>query len=663
MKKLTIFQQVMILIVVSLLLFSSLIFGFFSYATKLQLQKNQVTAMFATTNSIVKTVKSIFSLNNEAARSQENYLRSLPDVIASDIFIVYFDPQRAANSSSGKTGKIHPEINYNDTINYCLRENHGYSESEISEIIWKIKTTVNNLLVNGSNYSFDINLNSHNKSGNEYVCTASSFNVNRRSDKTHLRGAVFLVKSKTLIRSNLLVLNLSLLIGVSLTLLLMIIPILLLVTRLIKPLVKTRDVALAMQKGDFTQRADENAPAEIGDLAKSVNKLSYNLNLTLSSLHFEKNRLQQLLNNLAEGVLAYDASLLLTHQNQAMLTLFKPYLLEEHKWPDKGRAVNWLQILALEKEFKQALLTGEAASYKRNYGKMIVAVDIYALSNELNNIVGVLASFRDITEQEEREQTQKDYVANVSHELRTPLTAIRALIEPLCDGIVDNDEDKLRYYHIILDETMRLSRLINQILTLSRLQAKKEKIALEDFSAAELLLTVKSKMLQLAKEKDIELQIPELPDYQPEAADKERELYNPAELKDFDLHNYLNHDVLIRANFDYLEQLLIILLDNAMKHTPAGGKVQIVVSRGTGCIVISVVDNGEGIAADQQKYVFERFYKIDSSREQTRGNGLGLSIAKQIVESLGGKIWLTSRLHRGSCFSFSVKEGAEESAE
>lgn len=210
---------------------------------------------------------------------------------------------------------------------------------------------------------------------------------------------------------------------------------------------------------------------------------------------------------------------------------------------------------------------------------------------------------------------------------------------------------------------MRLSRLINQILTLSRLQAKKEKIALEDFSAAELLLTVKSKMLQLAKEKNIELQIPELPDYQPETADKEQELYNPAELKDFDLHNYLNHDVLIQANFDYLEQLLIILLDNAMKHTPAGGKVQIVVSRGTGCIVISVVDNGEGIAADQQKYVFERFYKIDSSREQTRGNGLGLSIAKQIVESLGGKIWLTSRLHRGSCFSFSVKEGAEESAE
>ena len=494
------------------------------------------------------------------------------------------------------------------------------------------------------------------KQGNEFMVISSAFTVNETVNSKGLKGAVYLVKSKKLLRSNEVVLNLFLLIAVSLTLLIMIVPVVLIVSRLIKPLMKTRDVALALGNGDFSQRADENAPAEIGDLARSMNQLASNLDMTLSSLRFEKNRLQQVLNNLAEGVLAYDLSGHITHQNPAMQDMFRAYLVENDLWPEDGNAVAWPQALGLVNEFQQITLRGGSLTLKRQYGKMVVEIALDALNNELGNIVGSLASFRDITEQEEREQTQKDYVANVSHELRTPLTAIRGLIEPLSDGLVEEETERHRYYKIILDETLRLSRLINEILKLSRMQANRETIELDYFQISDLFLSLKNKFSILATEKNITFNVP---DFSKPYMFQEQEIRR---FRRFNLSDFIEEDLLICSSFDYLEQLLVILIDNAFKHTQSGGTVQLILSRNIHKhLVISVLDNGEGIAADQQKHVFERFYKIDSSREQTKGNGLGLSIAKQIVESLGGHIYLVSQLHVGSCFSFTVRE-REESA-
>lgn len=673
MKKLTILQQVIVLILTCLLLFSLLIFGFFSYVTQNLFQKNQLSELQVTVHDIVKTVKSMFGPGAETIHGQEIYLHLLPNAISSDIFIVYFDPLREVPAKGQKVGQaLSAHVDYNDTITYCLRDQHGFSEKDLSEIVKQIKQTIPELLQQ-SYYNFNLTLPKTNnllnkqhkstqtelqeqKQGNEFMVISSAFTVNETVNSKGLKGAVYLVKSKKLLRSNEVVLNLFLLIAVSLTLLIMIVPVVLIVSRLIKPLMKTRDVALALGNGDFSQRADENAPAEIGDLARSMNQLASNLDMTLSSLRFEKNRLQQVLNNLAEGVLAYDLSGHITHQNPAMQDMFRAYLVENDLWPEDGNAVAWPQALGLVNEFQQITLRGGSLTLKRQYGKMVVEIALDALNNELGNIVGSLASFRDITEQEEREQTQKDYVANVSHELRTPLTAIRGLIEPLSDGLVEEETERHRYYKIILDETLRLSRLINEILKLSRMQANRETIELDYFQISDLFLSLKNKFSILATEKNITFNVP---DFSKPYMFQEQEIRR---FRRFNLSDFIEEDLLICSSFDYLEQLLVILIDNAFKHTQSGGTVQLILSRNIHKhLVISVLDNGEGIAADQQKHVFERFYKIDSSREQTKGNGLGLSIAKQIVESLGGHIYLVSQLHVGSCFSFTVRE-REESA-
>lgn len=674
MKKLTILQQVISLILACLLLFSLLIFGFFSYVTQAIFQRNQLAEMQVTARDLVKTVKSMFGPSSESSRGQDSYLRYLPNAIGSDVFIVYFDPLRELPAKQQKRGQVLPaQVDYNDTFTYCLRDNHGFSDNDLSELIKQIKQTIPQLLQK-SNHIFNIDLpnedkaiakkvlsskknqHDHEKQGLEYTCVASSFIVNENGNSKGLKGAVYLVKSQELMRNNEVALNLSLLIAVSLTLLIMILPVVFIVSRLIKPLVKTRDVALALGQGDFSKRADENAPAEIGDLARSMNQLASNLDMTLNSLRFEKNRLQQVLNNLAEGVVAYDLAGRITHQNPAMQAMFRPYLIEHDLWPDEGEVVVWPQALGLVDEFHQIMLRGGSVIFKRQYGKMVVEIALDALNNELGNIVGSLASFRDITEQEEREQTQKDYVANVSHELRTPLTAIRGLIEPLSDGLVEDEGERHRYYKIILDETMRLSRLINEILKLSRMQANKEAIELDYFQISDLFASLKAKFSILADEKKINFKVP---DFTNNEVWRE---YDIRRMQRFDLCDFVNQDTQIYSNFDYLEQLLVILIDNALKHTQVGGTVQLVLSRNQHQeLLISVLDNGEGISADQQKHVFERFYKIDSSREQTKGNGLGLSIAKQIVESLGGHISLVSQLRVGSCFSFTVKE-REESA-
>lgn len=674
MKKLTILQQVISLILTCLLLFSLLIFGFFSYVTQALFQKNQLAEMQATARDLVKTVKSMFGPTAETSRGQNIYLRYLPNAISSDVFIVYFDPLREAEKTLKVGQAMLAKNEYNDTFTYCLRDEHGFSENDISEIITQIKATIPEMLQQ-TTCNFNVNLQKETKSdvskqvvnsqknskestqpSREFIGVAARFIVNESVNSKGLKGAVYLLKSKQLLRSNEVALNLSLLIAVSLTLLIMIVPVVLIVSRLIKPLVKTRDVALALGKGDFSKRADENAPAEIGDLAKSMNQLASNLDMTLSSLRFEKNRLQQVLNNLAEGVVAYDLAGRITHQNPAMQTIFRAYLIENDLWPKEGEEVVWPKVLGLANEFQQIMLRGGSLIFKRQYGKTIVEIALDALNNELGNIVGSLASFRDITEQEEREQTQKDYVANVSHELRTPLTAIRGLIEPLSDGLVEDENERHRYYKIILDETLRLSRLINEILKLSRMQANKETIEMDYFQVSDLFASLEAKFSILVAEKNINFKVPDF---------TKREIWQEQELRrmqHFDLSNFIDEDVQIYSNFDYLEQLLVILSDNALKHTAVGGTVQLVLSRNKQQkLVISVLDNGEGISADQQKHVFERFYKIDSSREQTKGNGLGLSIAKQIVESLGGHISLVSQLKVGSCFSFTVKE-REESA-
>jgi signal transduction histidine kinase len=255
---------------------------------------------------------------------------------------------------------------------------------------------------------------------------------------------------------------------------------------------------------------------------------------------------------------------------------------------------------------------------------------ITPIADETGRTTGAVALLQDITEAELLEQTRKDYVANISHELRTPLTAMRGLIEPLADGLVHTEEERNRYYGIILRETMRLSRLIEDMMELSRLQSGKITIDTKIFSLNDVINDLRYKYVQVASDKSIILEFSDT----------------------------FNKIPQVIGNPDRIEQVLIILIDNALKFTPAGGKILIDAKPNKKSkpdkIIISVRDTGVGIDPENINNVFDRFFKADKARYGTVGTGLGLSIAREILTAMGETITVSSTLGKGSVFTFTL---------
>ncbi|SHE61791.1 sensor histidine kinase [Caloramator proteoclasticus] len=223
------------------------------------------------------------------------------------------------------------------------------------------------------------------------------------------------------------------------------------------------------------------------------------------------------------------------------------------------------------------------------------------------------------------EKTRREYVANISHELRTPIASLRAMSETLLDGMINDEQEKQRYYQIMLTESIRLQRLINDMLELSKLQSGNAYLEKSTVDISKLINLVYQKFAGIADDLGIELK----------------------------LKNDIKNLPLTYTNAERIEQVLIILLDNAFKFTQEGGVVTISSNIDNEKVIISVEDTGEGIKKEDIPYIFERFYKVDKSRT-TQGTGLGLAIAKQIIEALDEKIWVESTIGKGTKFSFTI---------
>ena len=251
-----------------------------------------------------------------------------------------------------------------------------------------------------------------------------------------------------------------------------------------EPVARLRDAAVAMSEGDLEVRADEDAYGELGELGKAVNQLSYQLSRNMYTLIVERNRLRNMLNGLSEGIVAIDAKGEITHTNPALDKFFTRQKTAVHL-PDPRMKV--IDDKSVWDDFDAVILSGEPMSRNLQLQSkdMILRMSITPIVDEIGSIAGAVGLFSDITQMERLERTRREYVSNVSHELRTPLTAMRALVEPLSEGMVTEEADRQRYYAIILREIQRLSRLINDQLELSRLQSgnlaiQKSVIALDD---------------------------------------------------------------------------------------------------------------------------------------------------------------------------------------
>lgn len=368
--------------------------------------------------------------------------------------------------------------------------------------------------------------------------------------------------------------------------------------RFVSPIRQMTKIANAMATGDFSARADETAGGEVGQLGKALNFLSRELSTTIGELTLTQNRLETILTGLSEGVVALDH----TFRQVTFINPAAQRLLD-------ADAADFVKSPAIEQAFYDACARvtdggGEPAETLHcALGERQLLLTFTRAQLAMDAEPGVIILVQDVTEAERLEQTRRDYVANVSHELRTPIASIRSLAEALNDGLIKNETDRARYYGYILRESLRLSRLIDDLLELSRLQSGAVALTKQSFLPDALLSEAAEHMRIRAEDSDISL-------------------------------CYV-HVILppVCSNRDRIQQVLIALLDNAIKYASDGGTVTLTAEEQGDHVCVFVRNTGH-IDETDLPHLFDRFYKADRSHAG-QGTGLGLAIAKEILLLLG----------------------------
>jgi signal transduction histidine kinase len=390
-----------------------------------------------------------------------------------------------------------------------------------------------------------------------------------------------------------------------------------------KPIQAISGAAIEMADGDYSKKLDIHRSDEIGSLAYAFNYLTEKLNITINALNNEKSKLSDILQSMEEGLIAVDRDLNIIHVNPAALKLL-----------NKSKQTKYVFNAIIEnddavKNTANVLLNGKSSSLEWHIMEnQILNLVISPLKYETEEVYGAIILIQDISESHKLEKMRRDFLANVSHELRTPLTSIRGFIEPLTDGTEIDSKTSLKYREIIKEETIRLEKIINAILDLSRLQSGKIILDIQKIDIIDLISNIIDKFKPLTSDKSINI-----------------EFVKPS------------NSIFVSADGDRLVQLMIIFIDNAIKYTNSGGLIKVILKEENEIVRVAVQDNGIGISAKDLPYIWERFYKVDKSRtNKYSGTGLGLSIAKNIIELHGQSVEVKSSPGLGSTFEFTIKK-------
>lgn len=396
------------------------------------------------------------------------------------------------------------------------------------------------------------------------------------------------------------------------------------ITNPIKDLtVKAKEIA----SGNFERRIKVKSRDEIGMLTATFNHMAGQLKRNLDEISTQKNKVETILTNLADGVIAFDIDGDIIHINDAAERML--YLDESNRedynfadlFTDLDIDIQFDEIFSLSKEDKIVRLW--------NYRDFIIKIYISAFRDEYENIFGGVAVFQDITEQYKLDNMRKEFVANVSHELRTPITTIKSYSETLIDGAIDDKEVAMDFLGTINSETDRMTKLINDLLELSKYDYKYAKLDFNEFDIVNMVKGCIDKLVKLAADK------------------KQNIKYN--------LHD--NH-IIINGDKDRLEQVIINILSNSIKYTPDSGTIEVGINELGDDIEISIKDNGIGMSKEDKERIFERFYRVDKARSRAMGGtGLGLSIAREIVDAHGGRIEVYSELNIGTEMKIIIPKG------
>lgn len=392
-------------------------------------------------------------------------------------------------------------------------------------------------------------------------------------------------------------------------------------TRITAPLRKMREAAFEVARGKFDTKVPILTHDEIGELATAFNQMGRQLKFNMNALNQEKEQLASILSSMADGVITFnrDGTILITNPPADRFLQYWYY-----EKGDFGNGAEEIPSEAMEL-FQKAVDTekeqiGEVSLQGRHW--VILVSPLY--SNQF--IRGAVAVLRDMTEERQLEKMRKDFIANVSHELRTPISMLQGYSEAIVDDIAESQEEKREMAKVIYDESLRMGRLVNELLDLARMEAGHIQLTMEEIKLGTFINRIIHKFQGLAKESGI---------------------YLHAEMED-GLESFT-------MDPDRIEQVLTNLIDNAIRHTPSGGTVILSTLHDEKGIRMEVKDSGSGIPEEDLPFVFERFYKADKARTRGRsgsGTGLGLAIAKNIIEAHHGHISVNSKMDQGTTFSF-----------
>lgn len=392
-------------------------------------------------------------------------------------------------------------------------------------------------------------------------------------------------------------------------------------TRINAPLRKMKEAAFEVARGKFDTKVPILTNDEVGELAMAFNQMGRQLKFNMNALSQEKEQLASILSGMADGVITFnrDGTILITNPPAERFLQSWFYELDdiENNTEEVPSKVMELFQLAVNTEKEQI---GEIPIQGRSW--VIIVSPLY------NNkyIRGAVAVIRDMTEERKLDKLRNDFIANVSHELRTPISMMQGYSEAIVDDIAGTDEEKKEMASVIYDESLRMGRLVNELLDLARMEAGHIQLTMEETDVNSFLQRITRKFQGLAKEKEINLE-----------------------------HDLQSKNLSIQFDPDRIEQVMTNLIDNAIRHTPHYGEVKVIERSDERGLLIEVKDSGSGIPEEDLPFVFERFYKADKARTRGRsGTGLGLAIAKNIIEAHKGHITVQSKTGHGTTFSIFI---------
>ncbi|MDK2942905.1 ATP-binding protein [Acetobacterium carbinolicum] len=401
------------------------------------------------------------------------------------------------------------------------------------------------------------------------------------------------------------------------------------INRELKPLEDASAFARAIASGKYGQQLTMIREDQIGELVESLNQMSVQLNNSFTEMNQKNAELTAILSNMNHGVIAIDKKNHIVHLNEAARMVLRipmkevvigKNILEVYRESFILELMNYLENDACEKTTFES----------RIHSDQVLRIYINQIE-ENNNINGHIIIFEDITLLKNLEKMRRDFVANVSHELKTPITTIKGFIETIQENHITEPKTLERFYAIIYEESDRLSRLVSDILALSQLENK------GGFDKRYETIQLDTEIMQIF---DI--------------------LKLSAEAKNTTLVLTSKESIKLEFVADEFRQMMINLIDNAIKYSEPGNQVEVDLSEEDHNIIIRVRDHGYGIPEKDVNRIFERFYRVDKSRSKEKGGtGLGLAIVKHTVQNNCGKITVNSQVGKGTEFMIQLPKNKE----